>query len=500
MTSLPHHPLARPERTRALAIVAAAAVIAVAGDLLLRSDEPRLSFTLLVALVTACALALGDRADRERTLLLVGTAVAAVGFVVRDTEALYAIDLLSVLCMGALTVWRGSGRRIAQLEVLDAPRAVVLAVLTSLLGAPEVIRATSHTTADAAAREARAGRTRAIALGTVLALPPLLLVMALLGSADSVFGGFLSNVGDFLALEGVHHAVVIAALAWLGMGWLLGTLAGSPVVRVPDVRSPALPFASASVGLYGLVLLLTLFLGTQVRVLFGGAAYLRATAGLTVAEYAREGFFQLVVVAGIVLITLLAADWLVVRTDDTARRYRAVGTVLVGLVAALLLSAVSRMWLYVTNFGLTIDRVMATAVMVWVVAAFITFAATMLRGRGGRSAPTMLLVTIGWVALLNAANPEAMVVRTNVARAVAGQVFDAPYHAKLSADAIPALRVAAPQLPAAECAQLVEELQVVWSARAVRRSDWRTISVPYARTMAGRGGDAGLACRAAARP
>ncbi|MDQ8155170.1 MAG: DUF4173 domain-containing protein [Gemmatimonadota bacterium] len=494
MTTPLREPTAHPERSRAFTIIAAAILIAVSGDVLLRSGEPRLGFTLLVSLVAACALILGDRTDRERTLLIAGTAAAALGFVLRDAEPLYAIDLLSVLCMGALTVWRGSGRRLAQLEVLDAPKAAVLAVLTSLVGAPDVLRASGGGDSDVTERAARTARTRAFAIGTALALPPLLLVMVLLGAADSIFGSFLSNAVDFLALEGVHHVVVIVVLAWLGMGWLLGTLAGAPVVRLPEVRSPRLPFASASVGLYGLVLLLTLFLGTQARVLFGGAAYLSATAGLTVAEYAREGFFQLVVVAGIVLVTLLAADWLVVRTDETARRYRAAGTVLVGLVALLLLSAVTRMWLYVANFGLTIDRVMASSVMVWVVAAFVTFAATMLRGRGERFAPVMLLVTVGWVAALNAANPEAMVVRANVARVVAGHAFDATYHAKLSADALPALRAAAAQLPAAECAALSQQLDEVWAKRAVVRSDWRTLNLPYVRALDSAGRVATVGC------
>ncbi len=472
-------------------ILLAALLIAVAGDLLLRGGEPRLGFTLLVALVTGSAFAIGTRADRERTWLLAGTAIAALGFVLRESEALYAIDLLSVLCMGALTVWRGSGRRLAQLEVLDAPRAAVLAVLTTVVGAPEVLRATGRAEAD---EKARAARTRALAIGAALALPPLLLVMALLGSADSVFGSFLQSTADFLALEGVQHVVVILVLAWLAMGWLLGTLAGSAVVKLPEIRSPGLPFASASVGLYGLVLLLTLFLGTQVRVLFGGAAYLSATAGLTVAEYAREGFFQLVVVAGIVLATLIAADWLVAREEAAVRRYRVAGTVLVGLVAALLVSAVARMWLYVTSFGLTIDRVLATAIMLWVVAAIVTFAATMLRGRGERFAPVMLLVTIVWVASLNAANPEAIVVRTNLSRAAEGKAFDAPYHAKLSADALPALLAAAPTLSAKECAALSDSLATVWKKRRAARDDLRSLSLPFARAIAAGAGYAPIRC------
>ena len=115
-------PPALHERVRARRILLAALLIAIAGDLLLRGSEPRLGVTLLVALVTGSAFAIGGRGDRERTFLLAGTTVAALGLVLRDAMSLYAIDLLSVLCMGALAVWRGSGRSLARLEVLDAPR------------------------------------------------------------------------------------------------------------------------------------------------------------------------------------------------------------------------------------------------------------------------------------------------------------------------------------------------------------------------------------------
>jgi hypothetical protein len=356
------------------------------------------------------------------------------------------------------------------------------------VGAPDVLRALAgRTTTDAPTRSAR---TRAIAIGIVLALPPLFIVMGLLASADSVFDSVLNQIGTLIAEGGVHHAVVICVLTWGAMGWLHGTRSGTPIVALPDVRSPGLPFASVAIGLYGLVALLTLFLGTQLRVLAGGAEYLRTTAGLTVAEYAREGFFQLVVVAGIVLFTLVVAEWLLVRSERDVRRYRVVGIALSVLVGLLLASAAARMVLYVTYFGLTTDRFFAMAILVWVLAAFVTFSLTMLRDHRTRFAPVMLGVTIGWVVLLNAVNPEALVVRTNIARAVGGKPFDAVYHAKMSPDALPALLAGAPSLSAADCAALSTALHTEWVARREQRSDWRAFTVPLARALATGVGDA----------
>ena len=46
------------------------------------------------------------------------------------------------------------------------------------------------------------------------------------------------------------------------------------------------------------------------RYLFGGSEWVQRVAGLTYAEYARRGFFELVVVAALVLVLLLIAHWL----------------------------------------------------------------------------------------------------------------------------------------------------------------------------------------------
>jgi hypothetical protein len=116
-----------------------------------------------------------------------------------------------------------------------------------------------------------------------------------------------------------------------------------------------------------------------------------------------------------------------------------------------------------------------------VMAALATFSATILRGRRARFAPVMLLVTIGWVTLLNVTNPEAIVARVNLARAADGNAFDATYHATLSADALPVLRAGAATLPAAECAALAQGLRAAWAKQAPERRDWRTRSLPYAR-------------------
>jgi hypothetical protein len=266
---------------------------------------------------------------------------------------------------------------------------------------------------------------------------------------------------------------------------------------VPEIRSPGLSFLTVSVGLIGLVALLALYLSTQADALFGGAEHLVATVGLTPAEYARRGFFEMVVAAGVVVATMVAADWLLADDEPTRRRFGMVGGVLVVEVAALLLSAVARMQLYIGEFGLTEDRVLAIAIMGLVGAALVLLLTTLPRGRSARFAPRMLGVTIGWVALLNVVNPEGIVVRTNLARAAEGRTFDVPYHAQLSGDALAVLVAEAGRLPAPTCAALSTALTAHWAKRLAESSgDWRSEGLSSSRARAWHTAGATLPCRA----
>jgi hypothetical protein len=443
----------------------------------LRGGTWRLGLALWIVGLCVCAATLGPRPSRERAFLLAGTALAPFGLVFRDAPMLYSIDMLSLLCIGALTIWHGSGRQIGELSVVEAVRAGILAALNTLGGAAGLLQASGQQFS----REPSAqSRRRAIVIGCVLAVPPFAIVTSLLASSDAVFSGMLEGFVSTIAFDGLRHLFVAALLAWVTAGWLRAALGDAVGASFLNVRSPALPFPTVAVALYALIALLLLFVATQARVLFGGAEFLRVTEGLTVANYARDGFFQLVVAAGVVLGTLVMAEWLLAADDAAGRRqYRVAGAILLALVATLLVSAAVRIWLYVSEFGLSIDRTLASAVIVWVLAALVAFAATTLRGRSDRFAPVTLFCTVGWVVLLNLVNLEARVVNVNMSRAAHGLPFDAKYHAQLSADALPAMLRGAHRLSAADCERLATELNDAWRIRLVGDArDWRSWNLP----------------------
>src|SRR5207244_3162984 len=133
--------------------------------------------------------------------------------------------------------------------------------------------------------------------------------------------------------------------------------------------------------------LFLVFVVIQLRYFFGGTDLIQRTTGLTYAEYARRGFFELVAASALVLPILLAADWAVRNEAPQQRRsFRSLAGLLILLLAVVMASALERMRLYVDQFGLSEVRLYATAFMVYVAGIVGWFGWTVLRGQPRRFA------------------------------------------------------------------------------------------------------------------
>lgn len=474
---------------RARTLIALALAVGVAGDVLLRGDGARLGVLLVVVLLVVALVAsgalpapgsAGAPEERERWWIAGGAVLAASGLILRDAEDLQVLDNLSVLAMGALWAWHARSRSIARFTLEDAPRAGILAGTDVVTGASSVLRLGLAEPMDGDAASARSGRRRDLVIGALIAIPPLVVAAALLGGADPLMERWFSRWTAFISEEAIGHLFLAAILSWAVLGWSSAPLRleGAVPSAAPELRF-AFPFRRLAPTLYGLSALFAVFLGSQLRVLFGGAAYIAETSGLTLAEYARDGFFDLVAVTGVVLGVLYVADRLLGegRAED-ARHFRVAGSLLLLLVTVPIISAFVRMSLYVQHFGLSVDRLNAVAAMIGIAVALSWFGLTTLRGRRARFGPGMLVVTSLWVAALNLANPEAIVVRVNTARAASGSSFDIAYHLRLSADARPGLWAALAVLPPDACRELRTALETELSTGARAPRDWQSWNIP----------------------
>jgi hypothetical protein len=206
----------------------------------------------------------------------------------------------------------------------------------------------------------------------------------------------------------------------------------------------------------------------------------QATTGLTYAEYARRGFFELVTVAALVLPFLLFVHWLL-RPDDAKgqRLFQWLAGVQIALLFVIMASAFERMRLYQAEYGLSEQRLYPTAFMCWLVVVFVWFRLTVLRGRREQFAFGAMVAGFLLVAVLHVLDPDALIARTNLARAQAGRIFDARYAARLSADAVPNLVAGLPALHLQDRCTLAARLLERWSPPET--PDWRSWTVSRSR-------------------
>ena len=253
--------------------------------------------------------------------------------------------------------------------------------------------------------------------------------------------------------------------------------------RASALPRPSLGIVEVGVVLGLLDLLFFSFVAVQLSYFFGDAQHVVASAGLTFSDYARRGFFELVWVAVLALPLLLAAHWLLRKTDARhVRAFNAMSGAMVLMLFVIMASAFWRMRLYQAAYGQTELRFYTTAFMGWLGAVFAWFALTVLRGRRERFAFGALVAWFAALAALHALDPGDRIVRSNLALARAAarpERFDAGYAASLGADAVPALVEAFDGLGEPERLRVAPALLRWLEPQA--RGDWRSWNLSRSR-------------------
>jgi hypothetical protein len=433
-------------------VIGSALLAGVLADLAVRSGIG-LSAAIVVFVVAAALLTVGRPSSWQSRGLIVSAAVFGGFLAVRSSPWLVPLDALAIgglLVLGASLARGGS--------ILDLPLSGLLAravhALVHGVAAPAfAVRGLPWMRSGSGAEQ----RTwPAVLRGLALAVPLLVILGALLGSADILFARAFDFVPDLD--DSIAHAVLIGLGAW-GMAGLLRVAAATPPAPVPQ-RFPLLGAVEAIVVLTSVIVLFAGFAVTQVVALTGGGRHVVETAGLTYAEYARSGFFQLVAVAAIALAVLLTVDAFTgASTGRDRRRLVLLSEVVVALTLVVVVSALRRLDLYENAYGLTMLRLYAAVFVGWIGVSLVLLGAWILKG-GERAWFPAAAVAAGLAAVLalNIMNPEAVVVRRNVALAEETGRFDPAYVLWLSDDAVPEMVRTLPRLPATVQSNLLSDI------------------------------------------
>jgi len=445
--------------TRALI---AAVALGVTGDSLLRATPWGINIVLWILLLVFCVTALaGPRTtllNPQRFALTAAMLFFAFGFVWRDSSVLRGLDALGLGVSAGLLVWLNRGGNLGQSGLAGCAGGLANAAGLTAVGLPHLLARDIEW--SGLPRPAALRQTPAVLAGLVLSVPLLVLFGGLFLAAD---GAYRQLVGEFVHVDvaaWAPHIAMLGILTWTSGGYLRAVAFrdDAPPILARERRIAGLGNVEVCTVLAALNLLFLTFVMVQFRYLFGGAALVESTLGVTYAEYAREGFFQLVTVACLVLPLLLLLDWLR-NPDSSPSGFRFLALVMIVLLSVIMVSAVYRMRLYQLEFGLTELRFYTTAFMLWLAVVLGWFALTVLRGKRNRFVSGAL--TAAWVVVLglHIANPDAWIVRANAKHAATSErPFDAAYAARLSADALPTLVAVLPQLSSESQAELRDRL------------------------------------------
>jgi hypothetical protein len=416
-----------PRRLIALAVVAAFTL-----QLGLRGGVSNAVVVAGIGLVVVLLLLDGRTGRREARLLAAAALVPAAFLGVWQSPWLAASNLGAVaILLGAGVLYSRSG------SVFDAtPGHVVergLVALESGLGGLLIVRVLApRMTAGTRNRLARAG------LALLITLPMLGLLVALLASADAVFASFLTPDVDAGPVGG--HVVLTLVLAPALL--VLGAAASAPATDRP--RGGGFGVVEVATMLAMAAVVLGLFVVSQLVALTDAGERLVTSAGLTPAEYARSGFFQLCWAAGLLLGFLALVRALAAPETLDRPLVRALGALVPALALGLVVVSLRRMALYDEAFGLTMLRLWVVGAAVWMA---LVLAMTVVRNASSRSGPNWLVAGAGAAAVAlvlvaDVVGAEGFVARHNIERSRHGADLDIGYLDHLSDDAVPAIAAA----------------------------------------------------------
>ena len=459
----------RPRIRAAGRVVAVAAVLGIVGQLLFFDVGLGVNLPIAIGLLLVAGWLVRRRTPTLLSLdawLAPGALLFAAFAAVRADPVIESLDLLTSLALAA-----GWLAALGGLQVIARPFWSLVALGFRAMGWASV----GAFPALADGRDAfpsmgslqpRLGGALPVVRGLAVAIPVVLVFIALFSAADAVFARVIGDLFGFDVDLGDLPARLLLAVA---VGWVVaGALAFAAAEHAEGAR-PAGASEGWRIGtteavtvLSAVAAIFVLFVVLQGTYLFGGRDTLEAS-GISYAEYARRGFFELVAVA-------FLAGGLVIGAERVARHRTRVlvgmAMTLVVLTGVVIASSALRLRLYQEAYGWTELRfyVLATIILLAVgaISLMAALATNRVRWIGHVLIGAALAIGLG----LNLIGPVRFISEQNVARVLDPNLvppdgrsgLDELYAISLDDDAIPSLVRVLPALEEGDPTYLAESL------------------------------------------
>lgn len=279
-----------------------------------------------------------------------------------------------------------------------------------------------------------------VLLGLLISLPLVFVVVSLLTSADQVFSDLVSNIPRLFENiklgEFISRLLFILIVGMVSFSYLWSFLQQEPKTVTEEMQKGMARILDTVIVITVLVsinLIYLVFTSIQFAYLFGG----NVPDGFTYAEYARRGFFELVLVTLINLVILLCNVNL--RKDGGKVlniTVQVLNTLLVACTAVMLVSAHYRMLLYEEAYGYTYLRVLTHAFMAFILVLLI-IALVKVWNKKVVLLRAYIITALAAYVLINYANIDIIIAGNNLKRYEASHKIDANYISHLSYDTVP---------------------------------------------------------------
>jgi len=496
---------------KSVLILAVASVIGLAADGLFRNTVSTgipigLAIPLFVQIMACATIFIAFKSDmplgRKGLYFLLPALVYSIGFVVRDSPTLLAIDLGVVFLSMSFAALSLTGVSLTTSGISTYLSSILSGAILPFINTADLLY--SCVEWDKLMPHTMSRHMRAVLRGLMIGVPITAVFFCLFASADPAFAAIVGKSVKVDVGEAFMDTFMIGLFTWMAAGYLHTfslskmsqdkSLLVAPVAALGPADMPEqlsatraammVPAQEAAPGVklgiteiavaLGLVnMLFAAFVAVQLKFLFGGASLVGLSPGLTFAEYARKGFFDLNIAAALVLPLLLWADHMLVRSSKiSVVVQRGLSFSLLGLLAVVMASALMRMHLYQTEYGQSELRFYTTAFMTWLGVVCAIFASTVLVGKRKFFAFSSFVAGLTVISGLHLINPDAMIVKANISHAKTGKLFDAGYAVSLSNDAVPALVKNIDDLP--RCDQRIIAKTLVGQHEGAWKTDWRS--------------------------
>ena len=210
-----------------------------------------------------------------------------------------------------------------------------------------------------------------VLIGLLCAVPVLIVVIPLLRSSDEAFQGMLDRMFDDIGNTVFKVAFGIALSVFVVCyGFCLKT---GRIVQQKESRFAGIENVYIVSFLSAISLCYLLYLFSQLAYFFSAFKGFLPNGGITYAQYARKGFFEMCAIAVINLVLVFTAMLFARKqAGKVCLPIKLLATFIGAFTLLIISTAISKMVLYIDKYGMTVLRLTTSAFMVFLAVVFIS--------------------------------------------------------------------------------------------------------------------------------